>query len=268
VIDIHAHLLPGIDDGPRTVRESVEMARVAWETGTREVVCTPHLADGCEASPEEVHDAIDRMRAELMKAKVPLQLHGGREISLAWLRRLSDEQLRRSTLGGGGRWLLLEMPYAGWPTDLTAILEDLMIRGFRVVLAHPERSQSVQRQPDRLREAVGLGALLQVTASSFVGDHGPEARRTAEALARLGWMHLLATDAHSATRRPPDLGEGVAAAAAALGVSTADIAWMVEDAPRALLEGRDFRPPRPPERPEPPEREPRGSRGRAAHSRR
>ncbi|MDH3225786.1 MAG: hypothetical protein OEM67_01685 [Thermoleophilia bacterium] len=268
MIDIHTHLLPAIDDGPATEREAVEMARVAWETGTREVVCTPHLMEGSEASPQEVHEAVDRTRAALMKAKVPLQLHPGREISLAWLPKMSDEQLRRSTYGGAGRWLLLEMPFAGWPTDLTGILDDLMIRGFRAVLAHPERSPSVQRQPDRLRQAVGLGALLQVTASSFLGDHRPEAKRAAEALARLGWMHLLASDAHSATWRPPDLGDGVSAAASALGTTPAEINWMVEAGPRALLAGRDFRPPRPAERPELQEPGRRDSRGRAAHSRR
>jgi len=268
VIDIHMHLLPGIDDGPSTEREAVEMARLAWAGGTREVVCTPHMIAGYEAEPGAVHEAVDRMRAALMKAKVPLQLHPGREISLGWLAKMSDEQLRRSTYGGAGRWLLLEMPFTGWPTDLTAILDDLLIRGFQVVLAHPERSQSVQRQPDRLREAVGLGALLQITGSSFLGDHTPEAKRTAEALARLGWMHLLASDAHSSSWRPPDLPEGVAAAAAVLDTTPARINWMVEDGPRALLTGRDFRPPRPPERPELPELEPWGSADHVGHSRR
>jgi protein-tyrosine phosphatase len=250
VIDIHTHLLPGIDDGPSTERESIEMAQIAWESGTREVVCTPHLMAGSEATPEEVHTAVDRMRAALMKAKVPLQLHPGREISLTWLPQMTDEQLRRSTYGGAGRWLLLEMPFTGWPIDLTAILEDLAIRGFQAVLAHPERSQSVQRQPDRLREAVGLGALLQITGSSFLGEHNPGATRAAEALARLGWMHLLASDAHSATWRTPDLAEGVKAAAKAMDTEPTDINWMVEEGPRALLAGREFRPPRPPARPE------------------
>ena len=268
MIDLHTHLLPGIDDGPRTEREAVEMARVAWRGGTKEVVCTPHLVAGSEVPPEEIHEALDRMRAALLREKVPLQLHPGREIALPWLSRLDDEALRRSSLGGAGRWLLLEMPFTGWPTDLVAIIQDLAIRGFRAVLAHPERAQSVQRQPDRLREAVGLGALLQITGSSFSGEHGPKARRTAETLARLGWMHVIASDAHSASWRPPDLPEGVAVAAAALGVEPAALSWMVVDCPRALLAGRDFTPPRPPERPELRELDAEDSRDRGARSRR
>jgi protein-tyrosine phosphatase len=268
VIDIHTHLLPAIDDGPATERESIAMARVAWQAGTREIVCTPHLSERCTASPQDVHDAVDRMRAALLRAKVPIQLHPGREVNVGWLPNLSDEELRASTLGATGRWLLLELPYRGWPIDLPAVLEDLSIRGFSIVLAHVERIQAVQRQPDRLREAVGLGTLLQVNAPSFVGDHGPDAKRAAEALARLGWVHLLASDAHSADRRPPDMREGLAAAASAAGIEPDELRWMVDDAPRAILAGARFTPPRPPSRPESPEpagwdRPSRGARSRA-----
>lgn len=267
MIDIHSHLLPEIDDGPSTMKESIEMARVAWEDGTKEIVCTPHLMESCEATPAEVHEAVDRLRAALMEAKVPLQVHSGREIALGMLPRLSDEDLRRSTYGNAGRWLLLEMPFSGWPINLTAILEDLSIRGFSAVLAHPERAPAVQRQPDRLREAVGLGALLQITAGSFLGDHNPQAKRTAETLANLRWMHIIASDGHSATWRPPRISEGLAAAAQGLGAKPSDLHWMIEDAPRAILAGKAFRPPRPSSRPGIQEDEPWDSGERGARSR-
>jgi protein-tyrosine phosphatase len=244
VIDIHSHLLPGVDDGPARVREAVEMARIAWESGTHEMVCTPHMIAGYPTTPAQVANGVDHLRAELMRAKVPLQIHTGAEISLTWLERMTDDALRRSSIGGGGRWLLLELPFQGWPIDLAAVLNDLEIRGFTAVLAHPERAESVQRSPDRLRDAVGHGALVQITAGSLTGDHGHLAQRAAVSLLRNEWVHVIASDAHSATWRPPGMADGLQAAAAALRVEPGAISWMVEEVPRALIAGEAVRPPR------------------------
>lgn len=245
VIDLHTHLLPGIDDGPDTVGESVRMAQAAWDAGVRTMVCTPHMIAHFPTDPAEVHAAVDELRAALEQARVPIRIVPGGEIAIDHLRRLDDDQLRLASLGGEGGWLLLEMPFTGWPVDLPRVLHDLEVRGYGVVLAHPERADAVQRQPDRLRDIVGRGALVQLTAGSFLGDHGEPARRTAEVLLAGGVAHLLASDAHSpGPWRPPALEAGLRAAADAIDVSPQSLRWMVQEGPAAVLAGGPVRPPR------------------------
>lgn len=244
MIDIHCHLLPGIDDGPGSMREAVAMARVAVDNGIATMVCTPHVHERYVTGPDVVIEGVERLREALAREEVPLEVLPGGEIALPMLSRLDDDDLRGLSLGGGGGWLLLELPFQGWPLRLGETLRDLEIRGFRAVLAHPERAGSVQLAPDRLRDVVGRGALLQITAGSFTGEHGARPKRSAEALARNGLLHFLASDAHSADWRPPTLREGVVAAAAELRLPEEDLAWTVTDGPRLLIEGRDVRPPR------------------------
>jgi len=245
VIDLHAHLLPGIDDGPGSLRESVAMARAAWAAGTRTVVCTPHMVDAFPTDPRRVHEGVARLREALAEADVPLAIVPGGEIALPYLDRLDDEALRLASVGGQGRWVLLEMPFQGWPIALPKVLADLELRGYGAVLAHPERSDAVQRAPDRMRDLVGRGALVQLTAGSFLGDHGATARRTAATLLSGGTAHLIASDAHSAGPwRGPGLEAGLDAAAEATGIHPQALRWTVEDGPGAVVEGRPVRPPR------------------------
>lgn len=243
MVDLHAHLLPGIDDGPATMRDALDMARAAVEAGTRVMACTPHVLEAPRDVVEAMEAGLPRLRDGLARAGVPLEVVAGGEVAIPMAERMDDDLLRRASLGGGG-WLLVEMPFRGWPLGLGDLLFDLEVRGFRVLLAHPERAESVQLAPDRLREAVGRGALLQVTACSLTGDNGPRAQRTAERLLDQGVVHVLASDAHSAGWRPPGLADGLVAAAQRLGRTPAEIGWMVDAGPRAILAGGPVRPPR------------------------
>jgi protein-tyrosine phosphatase len=243
VIDLHSHLLPGIDDGPATLAESVEMARVAWEAGTLAMACTPHMIAAHPTEPQEMLRGVARLRAALDEADIPLAIHPGAEISLDWLGRMSDEDLAMASIGDGP-WLLLEMPFRGWPLGLPETLRDLEIRGFRAILAHPERAEAIHRAPDRMRDLIGRGALVQVTAGSFLGEHGPAARRAALILLGGGAAHFIASDSHSAGPwRPPGLDAGLQAAADAIDVEREALGWMVEEGPMAVVEGRPVRPP-------------------------
>ena len=244
MIDLHAHLLPGLDDGPAGMPDAVAMARIAVEAGVRTAVCTPHMAERWPTTPAQVRAGVEALGAELAREEIPLELRTGGEIAIPFLAGMTDEELAEATLGGGGRWLLVELRGGGWPLGLAERIADLEIRGFGVVLAHPERAEFVQRAPDRLHDLVGRGALVQLNASSFTGDHGPRAQGTAVALLRGGLGHFLATDAHSAAWRPPELNDGLQAAARHLGVDAAALAWMVEDGPRLVMDGRPVRPPR------------------------
>lgn len=245
VIDLHAHLLAGLDDGPATLRESVAMARAAYDAGIRTVVCTPHMSERHPTDPARVHQDVARLREELRAAEVPLELLPGGEIALSYLARLDDDSLRLASVGGAGGWVLLEMPREGWPLALPKQLVDLEMRGYRAILAHPERADAVQRSPDRMRDLVGRGALVQLTAGSFLGDHGPAARRTAITLLAGGAAHLLASDAHASRgTRSPEIEAGLQAAADAVGAHPQTLRWMVEEGPATVVEGRPVRPPR------------------------
>lgn len=243
VIDLHCHLLPGLDDGPGSMREAVAMARALAGAGATAVACTPHMHPRYPTRPARVHDGVAELQSRLDEEGVPLRLYPAGEISLEHLPRMSPADLAMACLGDGP-WLLVEMPFQGWPINLAETVRDLELRGHRVLLAHPERSEAVQRAPDRLRDIVGRGALLQVTAASFLGDNGPVAQRTAVALLASGTAHIMASDAHSAGPwRPPGVEEGLAEAARATGADPGVLRWMVEDGPAAIVEGRPVRPP-------------------------
>jgi protein-tyrosine phosphatase len=245
VIDLHAHLLPGLDDGPASLAGSVEMARAAYAAGIRTMVCTPHMMDRYPTDPRRALEQVELVGEALEVAEVPLRILQGGEIALAYLDRLDDEALRLASVGGAGRWLLVEMPFHGWPLALPKAIADLEVRGYGVILAHPERADAIQRAPDRLRDLVGRGAMVQLNAGSFLGEHGAAARRAALTLLGGGVAHFLATDAHSAgPSRPPELEEGLQAAADGTDVDPRALRWMVEDGPAAVIEGRPVRPPR------------------------
>lgn len=245
MIDLHCHLLPGIDDGPATTAASLDMARMAWDAGTRTIVATPHMLERYPTTPAQVAEGISRLRPHLDEAGIAIEVRSGGEIALDFLARMSDDDLLAGTLGGPGkRWLLLEMPFRGWPLQLPEILRGLEMRGLGAVIAHPERAEAVQRAPHRMRDIVGLGALVQITAASVTGENGVAARRAAAALLRDGTAHFLASDAHSTGWRPPVLGDGLAAAAEALKTTPDDLGWMVEEGPRQVIAGLAVKPPR------------------------
>jgi len=244
LIDIHTHLLPGIDDGPERMADALEMARVAVAAGTTTTVCTPHVHRLFPDTLRRAPEVLARVREELERAGIPLQLLPGAEIAFDQLGGLTDADLDAASLGGGGRWILVELPFLGWPLGVPEALARLEMRGFGVVLAHAERSEAIQRAPDRLRDLVGRGALVQVNASSLTGDHGPRPLRAAVTLLKSGFVHFLASDAHSAKARPPVLDEALGIAAAELRTSPEALRWMVEEGPRLVVEGRPVRPPR------------------------
>lgn len=270
MIDLHAHLLPGLDDGPATMEGAVALARAAAADGIGTVVCTPHMDERRPITPARVRAGVEALTARLEREGIDLELRTGGEITLSFLPGMSDEDLAAASLGGGGRWILIELRGGGWPLGLADRLADLEIRGFGVVFAHPERAEFVQRAPDRLHDLVGRGALMQLNAGSLTGENGPRARIAAAALLRGGLAHVIATDAHSADRRPPELRAGLEAAARELGTGPEALAWMVDEGPRLVMEGRPVRPPRlaRARRPAPPAAAPPAGRGRPRPTRR
>jgi protein-tyrosine phosphatase len=243
MVDLHNHLLPGLDDGPADIAGSLEMARAAVTAGITTMACTPHVAVKYPNRASAIRPAVASLRQELGAAQIPLEIVAGAEISTDVIDRLDDDELRQLSLNGTG-WLLVEAPFAGWPLRLPKLISELEIRGFRVLIAHPERAEAIQHNPDRLRDLVGRGALVQSNGSSLLGDHGRLVTQTAQLLLRNGLIHVLASDAHSATWRPPGVAEARAVAARTLGVWPGDLDWMVDEGPRLILDGGVVRPPR------------------------
>jgi protein-tyrosine phosphatase len=231
VIDLHSHILPGLDDGVESLDAAVELARAAVKDGIAAIAATPHVRHDYPNSAAEMERALRNVRAALAAEGVPLELLSGGEIALDRLPLLEDEELRRFALGGSKQSLLLEFPYVGWPLGLEQTVFELRVRGWRPILAHPERNAEVQRNPDRLAHLVEAGTLIQLTAASLDGRLGRATCAAASRLLERGYAHLIGSDAHA-----PSLREvGLSAAAAAVG--NPELArWLTADVPRAILD--------------------------------
>lgn len=238
MIDLHTHLLPGIDDGPATMDEAIELARAMAGDGVTIAACTPHVRDDYTTTPEAMEAALAQLRAELATAGIPLDVRGGGEISFDTLPILDPETRARYGLAGNPKLLLLEFPYFGWPLALPALVGELVRTGTVPLLAHPERNSEVRENPRILAPLVDAGAYVQLTASAVDGSGGSSVRRCAEALLDEGLAHVLASDAHGRSVRRATLRSGSDAIGGALA------AWLTEGVPRALISGTTP-PPRP-----------------------
>jgi protein-tyrosine phosphatase len=234
--DIHFHLLPGVDDGPKTIEESIELAATAFAEGTRTIVATPHVRPdfftAVEELPERVREVEERLAAEGIEMTI---LRGG-ELGHDMVGRLGQSELELIAQGPpGGRWLLVETPFAGLDENFGAATDELRDRGFGVVVAHPERA------PDRdgsrwraLRYELAHGSVLQVNAWSLDGRHGLEAQSVGRRMVREGRAQVVASDAHGGPRQPALLLGRDAAAFAELSRREADC--LIRSNPRRLLE--------------------------------
>jgi protein-tyrosine phosphatase len=233
MIDLHSHILPGLDDGARTIAESREIARRAAADGVRAIAATPHVRADWPTRADEMERRVLELRDDFAAQGIAIEvLHGG-EIDLEMLINREPAELRRFTLAQSGRYLLVEFPYVGWPLALEPALLRLLARDVVPLLAHPERNREVQTRPERIARLVGAGALVQVTAASLDGRLGRSSKAAGERLIELGLVHVLASDAHS-----PDLREaGLAKAAAAIGADSAR--YLTEEAPAAIVAGED-----------------------------
>lgn len=232
-------MLPGIDDGPATIEDSIELVRAAEATGTRTMVATSHV------SWRYPNDAatIARLTAELNKRvgdeKIAVEILAGAEVATTRTEEIASDELERMRLGGGP-WLLLEPPFTPAATGLGAVVASLQNAGHRVVLAHPERCPALHREPQIVESFVRGGVLMSITAGSLVGRFGREVRRFAQHLLEQGLVHNVASDAHDPVRRPPGMADELAEAG--LGELAG---WLTEAVPAAILGGGEI-PARPP----------------------
>jgi protein-tyrosine phosphatase len=240
LIDLHAHVLPGVDDGPPTMDDALTIARAAAAAGTTTIVATPHVSwSWPENTAERIASGADELQARLRAAAVPLEIRCGAEVALTRALDLPDAELRALRLGGGP-WLLVECPSTPSAAGFDNALYQLTARGHRIVLSHPERCPAFHRDPEVLERLVAGGMLGSVTAGSLVGRFGRQVRTFALRLLADGLAHNVASDAHDVRRRPP----GVLAELAEAGLAELTD-WLTWDVPGALLTGEPV-PPVPP----------------------
>jgi len=238
VIDLHCHLLPGIDDGPAELSDSVAMAREASEDGIEAICATPHIRHDHDVVIDEIEGRVSELQAELERQGVAVAVLSGGEVAETAVEGLGEHELRPVRLGEG-EWVLLEPAPGPLSSSLERRVSHLARRGHRSLIAHPERHLSADL-PERLARLVGEGALVQATADFFVrSDTAPYMLE----LASRGLVHVLGSDAHSSHGGRPvrishalDALEGVAELREHLD-------WIARDAPRAIVGGGPLEPP-------------------------
>jgi protein-tyrosine phosphatase len=235
VIDLHFHVLPGIDDGPQDIEESVVLSRAAAAAGTRILVATPHVSQIYRNDSATIGRLVGELNARLGLEDLALEVRAGAEIAMAYAAATEREELQRFALGGGA-WILVEPPLSQAARNVGAPLFELQQRGHHIVLAHPERCPAFQRDPATLRSLVADGALTSITAGSLVGRFGASVRRFALTLLRDGLVHNVASDAHDLYARAP----GTAAELERVGVVGALADWLTHAMPAAILDGGEI----------------------------
>jgi protein-tyrosine phosphatase len=239
MIDLHCHVLPGIDDGPPTIDGSLALARAAAAAGMQTLVATPHVSARYPNRVETIAPLIAELNERLAVDGVALDVRIGAELAITQLGEIEPSQLWGLTLGGG-EWLLVEPPFTPLAGALDLLVLDLQQHGHRVVLAHPERCPAFHRDPEMLGSLVRDGVLTSITAGSLVGRFGRTVRRFALKLVEEGLAHNVASDAHDLSARPP----GIRAELKQAGLAPL-AEWFTEAVPAAILGGQEI-PARPP----------------------
>ena len=225
MIDIHCHLLPGIDDGARDLDQALAMARLAVDGGIHFSVMTPHIHPGrYENTSDSIEQATTGFRDALRREQIPLRIGMAAEVRLSpeILPLLEADQIPFYGVLDGFRLMLLEFRHSHIPPGSSKLVEKLLQRNIRPIIAHPERNKDVMRNVSKIDPFVRLGCFLQLTASAVAGRFGPDAHKRALQILEMDVFKILASDAHNLKARLPDLAEGRDAAADIIGKKAAE----------------------------------------------
>ncbi|WP_416828175.1 tyrosine-protein phosphatase [Ectobacillus polymachus] len=203
MIDLHCHILPGLDDGPKNEEESLLMARAAVEQGIHTIVATPHhQTTRYMNNKETVVEAVNKLQDLFKKEDIPLTIRPGQEVRIYGDLVLDYEQNDIQTLNETDKYILLEFPSNHVPRYTQTLLYDMQMKGLIPVIAHPERNAEIAEHPSILFDLVSKGALAQVTASSLTGDFGKSIKKLSLQFIEHNLVHIVASDAHNITNRP------------------------------------------------------------------
>lgn len=229
MIDLHCHILPGLDDGAHDWAEAMDMARSAQADGIEVVVATPHVYDQ-RLSLDRIRDTVASLRDRLVRENIKVDIIAGAEFYYDTRPDLAEDYVITGT-----RSLLVEFPHSHLPITVEQCLVELLGRGLHPIIVHPERNPGIMADPGRLLHLLGAGVYVQVTADSITGAWGGPSQDCAHYLLSRGVVDFIASDAHSSEHRPPRLSDAVRIAARLIGKKAARM--LVEDNPRRLLAG-------------------------------
>lgn len=241
MIDLHCHIIPGVDDGPEVMAKALDMCRIAAADGIRTIVATPHYKQGYSIwDSSEQHSSLTAVQAEINAAGLPLTLLPGAEIAFCpelpeLLKNGPHLTINRSN------YFLLEFSSQAVPATIELFLSSVMDTGYLPIIAHPERNAWFNHHHNVLTGLVRRGALLQITASSLLGDFGAEVRTFSRQLLRNNLVQIIASDAHNCGDRPVLLSAAVRVAAELIGSERA--AALVTTNPQAVIDGTRLPPP-------------------------
>ena len=238
MIDLHNHILFGIDDGPKAIEESIQMCRIGHQDGIRTIVATPHILPGIyQNNRSTILNKVQELQSAIchLPSAMELKILPGADVHFSSdiLHRYEEGEI--VTVNDQGRYLMIEFAFQGVPYQAEEVLFKLLTKGITPIISHPERNMEIGERPKRYYEMIRIGCLGQVTAMSLTGDFGTGVRRIAEKLLSKRLIHIIASDAHSADGRPPILSAAVKAAEKIVGKEEA--MRMVTEYPQAILEG-------------------------------
>jgi protein-tyrosine phosphatase len=239
MIDLHSHILPGIDDGAADLAVSLEMARRYAGQGVTSVACTPHILPGLyHNSGAQIRAAVDALQHQLDAADIPLRLLSGADNHMVpdFVARLGDGHLLAL---GASRYVLVEPPHHVAPAQLETFFFEILAASYIPILTHPERLVWIEGHYLKIQELARRGSWMQITSGSLLGRFGKRARYWAERMLCEGLVHIIATDAHNNSERPPDLMKGCAAAEKLVGADYAE--HLVVTHPKIVLSNRSLK---------------------------
>jgi len=207
MIDIHAHILPGFDDGPATLNDTIEMLQQAQTDGIQSIIATPHTLNGIyTCSPEMIFKGIEDLSIEIEKHDISIIVHPGMEIHICEDLHTQIENKSLISLNNS-RYVLIELPAPLIPPHFKDIVFQLRLKGYYPILAHPERNFAVQKNPEMIYDFIEWGVFIQLTAASISGFFGGRIHKLCNQMLKNRQVHFLASDAHSADLRPSVLSE-------------------------------------------------------------
>lgn len=246
MIDIHSHILPGMDDGAQTLDESLEMAKLAVEDGIEKMVATPHLFRGNNLHKNlgTINSLRNKLTEALEENNIDLQIFIGAEVHIS--HNLLDEikQHRENLVINNSSYLIVEFPPDHIFSGVKQLFFDLMSEGLIPIIAHPERNSVFMRTPELLFDLVQMGGLCQVNSGSFAGLYGSRSQEAAIQFLKLNFVHFMGSDCHNTKASKPKISASVKAVASIIGEERAEA--LVKDNPLAVLDDKEI-----PELPEP-----------------
>lgn len=209
MLDMHAHILPGVDDGPNTMDESIELLRLAEAEGISHIIATPHAySPHYDVSKTSVVEGLTKLKGEIKKKGINIELSAGQEI------RIHDKVVERIKSGealtlANSKYVLLELPSSGIPAYTVPVIQGILNLNKVPIIAHPERNRAIAEKPSRLERLITHGALAQVTAGSLAGHFGKSVQKLSLQLIEANLIHTYGSDVHNNATRPFLFDEGL-----------------------------------------------------------